>query len=97
MRVFDILIAVLMAPLGLALGLTTALAVAPLPVTPWLSAFLLIVAVVAADMLVELHGHTLWSAVPDWVQMRSRRARRRCRNLFLGGFISGVVLHLLFA
>jgi hypothetical protein len=95
MRVVDILIAVLMAPLGLALGSAAVLALTPLPVTPWLSGFVLIVAVVAVDMLVELRGDALWSAMPDWVHRHTRRARRVGRNLFLGGFISGVILRLL--
>jgi hypothetical protein len=95
MRVVDILIAVLMAPLGLALGSAAVLALAPLPVTPWLSGFLLIVAVVAVDMLVELRGDALWSVMPDWVQKNTRRARRIGRNLFLIGFVTGVILRLL--
>ncbi len=95
MRVVDILIAALMAPLGLALAFAAVQILAPLPVTLWLSGFALIVAVVAVDMLFELRGDALWSSVPEWLHKRSRRARRVGRNLFLVSFITGVMILVL--
>lgn len=101
MTIVDRMVAVTMAPIGVALGSGGVITLDFALLGSWAAASTLILILIGLDVLSEARGRTMWSRIIYWavqsraigwrLNIKSRRAKRIARNLFCGGFITGAM------